>query len=302
MEKKPLVDKEVVLHSMALALHPARACLVVASATVYDSRRRSKPCFSYGQTVTRARRRATPRWVSSAAPVAESMEEVIQNSGRTTDMAHVLWRSVCRKGDVAIDATAGNGWDTEVLADLVLGDDETRKGKVIAFDVQESAINSTRARIEQHFSGDPSKAERVQLMLGSHATLGDYVEVVMGDTEGSDDTADDADINSYGNVSVVCFNLGYLPGPGSDRSVVTETESTIQAVSSAVKSLRPGGVVTVIGYIGHAGGLEETTAVEKFVASLDPKIFTATSHLVMNRENCPRLIAVHRKVTSGKKN
>ena len=124
----------------------------------------------------------------------------------------------------------------------------------------------------------------------------------MGDTEGSDDTADDADINSYGNVSVVCFNLGYLPGPGSDRSVVTETESTIQAVSSAVKSLRPGGVVTVIGYIGHAGGLEETTAVEKFVAALDPKRFTATSHLVMNRENCPRLIAVHRKVTSGKKN
>jgi hypothetical protein len=54
-------------------------------------------------------------------------------------------------------------------------------------------------------------------------------------------------------------------------------------------------VVTVVGYVGHEGGAEETSAVEALTRTLDPKQFTATTHLVVNRENCPRLIAVHRK-------
>jgi threonine dehydrogenase-like Zn-dependent dehydrogenase len=138
------------------------------------------------------------------------------------------------------------------------------------------------------------------------------------------DEKDDSD--AHAAVAIVCFNLGYLPGQGSDKSVVTQTESTLTAVAAAVKALRPGGVLTVVGtyfpfttfrrliahtrltfffivsgYTGHAGGLEETRAVEDFVASLDPKKFVATTHVVLNRVNCPRLIAVHRKIETKRR-
>ena len=39
---------------------------------------------------------------------------------------------------------------------------------------------------------------------------------------------------------------------------------------------------------------------EALVAALDPRMFTATAHAVVNRDNCPRLIVVHRKEESGK--
>ena len=233
-------------------------------------------------------------------------------------MAHALWRAVARKGDLAVDATAGNGWDTAALAELVLGDDGEDPGVVLAFDVQARALESTRRRVDERF--DEGKASRVRLVLDSHARLGEYVGEYVGDDDEttamtSVDDDDDADAPSSDftkkkkeketrsdplasggvGVGVACFNLGYLPGADSDKTLVTETASTVRAVRSAVAALRPGGVVTVVGYVGHAGGAEETRAVEALVAALDPRMFTATAHAVVNRDNCPRLIVVHRK-------
>ena len=89
----------------------------------------------------------------------------------------------------------------------------------------------------------------------------------------------------------------YVPyGEGSDKALVTRKESTVTAVSAAIEVLRPGGVLTVVGYTGHEGGWEEVEAVMGFVSSLDPREFTATNHSIVNRDNCPQLIAVHRKV------
>lgn len=238
-------------------------------------------------------------------------------------MAHALWRAVARKGDLAVDATAGNGWDTAALAELVLGDDGEDPGVVLAFDVQARALESTRRRVDERF--DEGKASRVRLVLDSHARLGEYVGEYVGDddettamTSVDDDDDDDAPSSDFTKkkkeketrsdplasggvgVGVACFNLGYLPGADSDKTLVTETASTVRAVRSAVAALRPGGVVTVVGYVGHAGGAEETRAVEALVAALDPRMFTATAHAVVNRDNCPRLIVVHRKEESGK--
>lgn len=49
------------------------------------------------------------------------------------------------------------------------------------------------------------------------------------------------------------------------------------------------------GYTGHEGGWEEVNAVIAFVGELDAKQFSASNHSIVNRENCPQLIAVHRK-------
>ena len=170
-------------------------------------------------------------------------------------MAHALWRAVLRQGDTAIDATMGNGWDTMILAKLVLcgedpssgsggdnnnGDDdgnvdddeaagtgtgttgtERRRGRVVAFDIQQGALDSTRVKMEQELT--PEQAERCHLVLGSHDTLEQHVNVAVegedadadadADSRATDDDDDDDDDADADAVGVVCFNLGYLPGP-----------------------------------------------------------------------------------------
>ena len=56
-------------------------------------------------------------------------------------VAHRFVKSVVQEGDCCVDATVGNGYDTEFLAKLV---GET--GKVLGFDVQKQAIENTKAR------------------------------------------------------------------------------------------------------------------------------------------------------------
>ena len=154
-------------------------------------------------------------------------------------MARSLWAAALRVGDVAIDATAGNGHDTVALARLVARDDADAAGRVVAYDVQASAVASARARVTRELP--PATAARVELRHASHDTMA-------------------ADVPTPDSVGVVCFNLGYLPGADSDKSVTTTTDATVRAVTTATGLLREGGVVTVVAYVGHDGGAEEETA------------------------------------------
>lgn len=52
-------------------------------------------------------------------------------------------------GDTVVDATMGNGHDTLFLAGQV-----GPEGHVCAFDIQESALESTRALLEAHHAAD----------------------------------------------------------------------------------------------------------------------------------------------------
>ena len=243
---------------------------------------------------------------TAAAETATStrvhFEDVIVTNSRTTDMAHTLWRAVMRPGDTVVDATMGNGWDTvalaRILADLDASPagDASKPGRVVAFDVQEDALTSTRARVREALT--PDQASRVDLVLKSHERMEEHVRVpgvnAFDDDDDDDDDGGNAETDAVG---VVCFNLGYLPGPTADKGVRTRRTTTVIAVASGVRVLRPGGVLTVVGYTGHEGGWEEVEAVMELVSSLDPREFTATNHSVVNRDNCPQLIAVHRKET-----
>ena len=165
-----------------------------------------------------ALRRAAPR--DACAPEEPHLEDVLSSSGRTTDMARSLWAAALRVGDVAIDATAGNGHDTVALARLVARDDADAAGRVVAYDVQASAVASARARVTRELP--PATAARVELRHASHDTMA-------------------ADVPTPDSVGVVCFNLGYLPGADSDKSVTTTTDATVRAVTTATGLLREGG-------------------------------------------------------------
>ena len=180
--------------------------------------------------------------------------------------AHVLLSGSLRPGDIAIDATAGNGHDTVFLADCV-----GPSGQVYSFDVQPEALRSTQQRIQEQ-----GLADRVTLVNAGHETM----DACLPSTE-------------HGQVGAVAFNLGYLPG--GDKSVTTITHTTLRALSVAVELIRPGGTVTAVLYPGHDGGAQETADVLDWANSLDTDRYKAVSYQLLNRPNDPpRLCAIER--------
>lgn len=176
---------------------------------------------------------------------------------RPTHLLHRLIQDIIKLGDTVIDATAGNGHDTVFLAKAV-----GPQGRVLAFDIQEKAITSTTSRLTEE-----NLLERVRLHRESHDKMDDFAE--------------------RESVSVIVFNLGYLPG--ADHEVITTTPSTIKAMSVSAALLKQGGVLAVICYPGHSGGDEEAEAVEKHLA-LEERFRTAKYQLLSTKQASPFLL------------
>ena len=154
---------------------------------------------------------------------------------RPTDLAHTLLRDIIREGDTVIDATCGNGHDTQFLAECV-----GNAGKVIAFDIQEAAITSSQQRIT-----DAGYQDRVDFHQTSHCDMADHAKPT--------------------SISAIMFNLGYLPG--QDHQLTTEASETLIALQAAVTLLQPGGALSIICYPGHDAGAVEAKAVEAWMTA-----------------------------------
>ena len=154
------------------------------------------------------------------------------NQRPLTSVAQLSVAAVLKGGETVIDATVGNGFDTSFLAETV-----GKEGQVIGFDVQRQAIDSTARRL------DAGGLTNVDLREQSHAELKDVVEAH--------------------TVSAVMFNLGFLPR--SDKTIVTKAASSILAITAALEVLKPHGILTILAYRGHEGGMDEYTAVEQLM-------------------------------------
>lgn len=188
-------------------------------------------------------------------------------SATAVRQAHALVGETVVPGDLAIDATCGNGFDTAFLAGLT-----GESGHVFAFDIQPAAIEATTARLERD-----NLSSRVTLHTASHGSLKEYLP---GDL--------------IGRFRAVMFNLGYLPG--SDRTVRTHPQETVPALISGAEVLRDGGIMTVVVYTGHDGGAEEALEVEQALSQLDRNSFDVRSVGPLNRAgNPPYLIAVYKR-------
>ncbi len=184
-------------------------------------------------------------------------------SMRATERAHEAVRAVVQAGDHVIDATAGNGRDTCFLADLVGPD-----GRVFAFDIQEEAIISTRSRLV----AQDLKDERVILVHASHVTLRRYIERP---------------------IVAVMFNLGYLPG--GDHGYRTCREETLVALAEGWNILQEGGVMSVVCYRGHPGGMEEGEGVLEFAEKLQGQGATVAISGKDETEAGPFLVVMKKK-------
>jgi predicted methyltransferase len=175
---------------------------------------------------------------------------------RITEFAHELLKEHVKEGDIVVDATMGNGLDTLLLANLV-----GENGKVVAYDVQAQAIESTRERLAAH-----RLLHRTELRQKSHAEM-----------EMPNDIC-----------SAVVFNLGYLPG--SDKIVKTLPETTIVALQKALVCIKVGGIIVMVVYPGHPEGKEEKVALESYIETLPYPKYRVLKYQYVNVQNYPPFI------------
>lgn len=143
-------------------------------------------------------------------------------------LAHKYWEKHLKRGDTALDATCGNGKDTLKLAQLV-----GIEGSVIGLDIQEQAIEKTRAHLKAHLT--PAHCEKIFLFLQSHEELPPLVYETPP--------------------RLIVYNLGYLPG--GDKSRTTLTESTVESLKKSFTILPPQGMISLTCYPGHREGARE---------------------------------------------
>jgi hypothetical protein len=88
-----------------------------------------------------------------------------------------------------------------------------------------------------------------------------------------------------GSAAAVVFNLGYLPG--GDHSVTTTAETTIRGLEAALRTVKTGGIVTVVLYDGHDAGKEEKKSVIDWAEALDSKKYHVAYVSLINQKNSP---------------
>lgn len=151
-------------------------------------------------------------------------------------LTHQFLQHLLQPGGFFVDATCGNGGDTEFLCRLA-----GEQGRVLALDLQQQAVENTNNRLQKAGLSHIGKA--IQL---DHAMLHTLVEPM--------------------SVDGIVFNFGYLPG--ADHALFTTPKSSLPAVTAALQALRPGGVLAACLYSGGPNGTEEKDTLLAFFRGL----------------------------------
>ncbi|AIL32059.1 class I SAM-dependent methyltransferase [Basilea psittacipulmonis] len=180
--------------------------------------------------------------------------------------AHQLAKERLQAGDVAVDATMGNGHDTLMLAQAV-----GHTGKVYAFDVQEQALIRTQERLHQHQALTP-----VTLIQASHEFLDRYIQ---------NETP-----------KIIMFNFGYLPG--ADKQYTTQTQTSLTALDKAISLLSEKGLLILCIYPGHEEGAKESVAIEQWARALPQSHYQVLQYGFINLINRPPYLLAIEKLPS----
>ncbi len=180
-----------------------------------------------------------------------------------TAQAHDIIQNDLNAGDIAIDATIGNGHDTLFLANQV-----GEQGMVFGFDRQQQAIESTQSRLDSH-----NIDAKVNLIHASHCKMDEFIPS-----------------RYQGKIKTIVFNLGYLPG--SDKTLITQADSTLIALNKAIDFLAPEGIISLIAYPGHAGGEEETYQITDWLQQLHPYQYQFQTIFSSEKNTDPRLFII----------
>ena len=156
------------------------------------------------------------------------------------EVQKVLIQSNLNNVKYAIDATLGNGNDTNTIRKLYGAD-----VKIYAFDIQSQAIESAKENIRKEYQ------ENVVFINDTHKKIDEYVKE---------------------KVQLIMFNLGYLPK--SDHVVKTTSYTTLHALEKSLEILDIGGLICIMFYVGHDNAREYNTLLE-YIRILDSNKFKA---------------------------
>ncbi|NLY20610.1 MAG: methyltransferase domain-containing protein [Tissierellia bacterium] len=154
---------------------------------------------------------------------------------------------------MAVDATLGNGNDSLCIAKQI-----GPKGHLYAFDIQERAIEKSRALFESN-----EVENNYTFILDSHEKICDYVD---------------------SNIDFAIMNLGYLPG--GDKSIVTKGNTSVKCIENILKLLKANGILAISSYSGHDSGYEQKQVVD-YLANLNQKEYNVLAMDFINQVNSP---------------
>ncbi|HHY13999.1 MAG TPA: methyltransferase domain-containing protein [Thermoanaerobacterales bacterium] len=182
---------------------------------------------------------------------------------RAIEISKDILKTVVREGDIVVDCTAGNGYDTVFLAKLI-----GEKGKVYTFDIQEKAIKNTERKLSE-----TDLLDKVVLIHDGHENILSHVKE---------------------NIKCAMFNLGYLPG--GDHNITTSPKNVIKAIKGCLKLLSPKGIITIVCYTGHTGGKNELKELINYLVELDQRKYMVINYKILNQINSPpQMIAVEKQ-------
>ena len=182
---------------------------------------------------------------------------------RLVECAKSYIKSSVSSGSLCIDLTCGNGLDTLFLSKLV-----KKEGKVYAFDIQQQSVQFTRNLLTEH-----KCISQVEIFQQCHSSFTEYLPQEL-----------------KGEISAVMVNLGYLPK--GNHLITTNPRTTCAALVKAHEWLSVNGVVSVITYQGHEGGIEENTAVKNLVSEYQ---WDYTTEFGNKKQDSPILYMIRKK-------
>ncbi|MBF0714590.1 methyltransferase domain-containing protein [Gemella sp. GH3] len=165
------------------------------------------------------------------------------------------------KNSIVVDATCGNGNDTLFLA-------KTIAKRVVAFDIQDTAINNTKKLLTIN-----GVEEKVKLILDSHENFEKYIAE---------------------KISAVIFNLGYLPN--ANHSVTTLGEVTKNTIEKMLPNLEIGGRIAIVIYWGHKEGKEEKDILMPYFANINQKYVEVLEYRFINQKNNAPYLVILEKI------
>jgi predicted methyltransferase len=168
-------------------------------------------------------------------------------------LSHFLLQNAVGAGEIAVDATVGNGHDTRFLCQLV-----GATGQVFGFDIQQCAIANTQQWFEEH----PEILSPTLYHVG-HEHMHECLPQAI-----------------RGQIKAFIFNLGYLPG--GDKQLITRADTTLSALETALEWLCPAGILVIVVYRGHDGGDAESQALLQWTSQIPTNV---AETLRMERQN-----------------
>ena len=141
------------------------------------------------------------------------------------DLSHEFLKPVLHKQAICVDATLGQGKDT----DFFLSQNVRR---IYGFEIQRDVFESTKKRLGN---------QRTSFYNVGHEHMEEYI---------------------HEEVDAIIFNFGYFPQ--GDLKITTQSSSSVSAVKQALSLLKVKGRMALVMY-PHESGVKEAKCMEQFL-------------------------------------